>query len=121
MAYGHTRIAVPEAAETLRAAALRWEGVTVLPHRFGGIEFRLGRRELGHLHGSELLDIPFPMQVRNELVAAGDVLPHHTLPSSGWISFHIATAADVEKALLLLRRSYEIASRSAAQKAASAS
>ena len=29
-----------------------WEGVSVHPHRFGGVEFRLGRRELGHLHES---------------------------------------------------------------------
>jgi hypothetical protein len=28
-----------------------WPGVTVEPHRFGGIEFREGRREIGHLHG----------------------------------------------------------------------
>jgi hypothetical protein len=28
-----------------------WPDVTVEPHRFGGREFRLGRRELGHLHG----------------------------------------------------------------------
>ena len=27
-----------------------WEGVTTHEHRFGGVEFRLGKRELGHLH-----------------------------------------------------------------------
>ena len=25
--------------------------VTIGPHRFGGIEFRLGKREMGHLQG----------------------------------------------------------------------
>jgi hypothetical protein len=28
-------------------------------HRFGGVEFRLGRRELGHLHAL-FDDLPFP-------------------------------------------------------------
>ena len=47
-----------------------WDGVTVSPHRYGGIEFRRGRRELGHLHGDRLADLPFPVTVRRELVAA---------------------------------------------------
>src|SRR6476646_10475211 len=37
-----------------------WEQVEVSPHRYGGLEFRLGRRELGHIHGDRLVDIPFP-------------------------------------------------------------
>lgn len=39
-----------------------WPGVSVEPHRFGGVEFRVGRRELGHLHGSRLADLPFSDQ-----------------------------------------------------------
>ena len=31
-----------------------WSGVSVAPHRFGGVAFNVGRRELGHLHGSRL-------------------------------------------------------------------
>ena len=48
-----------------------WAGVETRPHRFGGVEFRVGRRELGHLHGDRLADLPFPVRVRQELVAAG--------------------------------------------------
>ena len=55
-------------------------------HRFGGVEFRLGRRELGHLHGDSHADIGFPRKVRDELVAAGRALPHRAIPDSGWIS-----------------------------------
>jgi hypothetical protein len=29
--------------------------VAAAPHRFGGIEYRVGRRELGHVHGSRLV------------------------------------------------------------------
>src|ERR1044072_568434 len=47
-----------------------WDGVTVAPHRFGGVEFRVGRRELGHVHGDRLADLPFPIAILRELVAA---------------------------------------------------
>ncbi|MBI3579192.1 MAG: DUF5519 family protein [Ignavibacteriales bacterium] len=99
------------ASEKIISAALTWEGVTTHPHRFGGTEFRLGKRELGHIHGNGLLDVPFPLNIRNELVAAGRVQPHHVLPKSGWVSFYIRETSDVEKGIELLRLSYEIASK----------
>ena len=61
-----------------------WPGVTSGLHRFGGIEFRIGQREMGHLHGDTLADLPFPMQIRNELIDSGNASPHHVLPQSGW-------------------------------------
>lgn len=67
--------------EHLRQEILSWPGVTVAPHRYGGVEFRLGKRELGHLHGDYLADLPFPVRVREELVAAGRAMPHHILPT----------------------------------------
>jgi hypothetical protein len=84
-----------------------WEGVTVSPHRFGGVEFRVGRRELGHLHGNRLADLPFPVRVREELVAAGKAEPHHIMPESGWVSFHIRDEADVPAVIELFRMNYE--------------
>jgi hypothetical protein len=84
-----------------------WEGVTVQPHRFGGVEFRVGRRELGHLHGNRLADLPFPVRVREALVAAGRAEPHHIMPESGWVSFHIRSAADVPAVIELFRMNYE--------------
>lgn len=90
---------------------MSWDGVTAHPHRFGGTEFRLGTREIGHVHGDHLLDIPFPKKVRDELVATGRAQPHHVLPESGWISFYLRQEPDVEAAIELLRRSFEIALR----------
>jgi len=68
---------------------LAWEGVTQTPHRFGGVEFRLSSREIGHIHGDWLVDIPFPTKIRDEVVAAGLADPHHILPNSGWISRYL--------------------------------
>ena len=79
------------------------------PHRFGGTEFRVGRREVGHVHGDSLVDIPFPLHVRDELVESGAAEPHHILPKSGWVSIYLRNPGDVHRAVKLLSRSYEIA------------
>ena len=84
-----------------------WPGVTVEPHRFGGVEFRVGRRELGHLHGSGLADLPFPVKIREQLVAAGKARPHHVMPESGWVSFYMRDADDATAAIALFRLNYD--------------
>lgn len=45
------------AKEQITQTILTWEGVTASPHRFGGTEFRLGRREIGHIQGNRYLSI----------------------------------------------------------------
>ena len=96
----------PITAQITREVA-GWDGVTVAPHRFGGIEFLVGRRELGHLHGGHLADLPFPVRVRERLVREGKAQPHHILPESGWVSYAIRDAADVPAAIALFRLNYE--------------
>lgn len=56
---------VSDAQQKIHRAVTSWPDVTVHPHRFGGTEYRLGRRELGHIHGDALVDIPFPKRVRD--------------------------------------------------------
>jgi hypothetical protein len=86
---------------------LTWPGVSIGQHRFGGVEIRVGRRELGHLHGDALADLPFPVRVREELVATGWAEPHHVVPESGWVSYRIHDEADVARVIALFRMSYE--------------
>ena len=86
-----------------------WPGVTVQPHRFGGVEYGIGKREIGHIHGDHLVDIPFPKKVRDAIVAAGRARPHHILSETGWVSFYLRQETDVDQAIALLRESYEIA------------
>ncbi len=95
--------------EMIAQAVLAWPQTEARPHRFGGTEFRLGRREIGHVHGDALVDIPFPKRVRDEIVAAGEAKPHHILPQTGWVSLYLRSEADTETAIRLLRRSYELA------------
>jgi hypothetical protein len=97
------------AGERIHREATTWPGVTTGEHRFGGVEYRLGSRELGHLHGDKLLDIPFPLDVRNRLVSEGRAKVHHVLPESGWVSVYMRAEADVDNAIDLLRLSHDLA------------
>jgi len=96
-----------EVRERIETEVGSWEGVTAHPHRFGGVEFRYGRVELGHLHGGHLADLPMPRRVRDELVAGGRALPHHVLPDSGWVSRRIEGRDDAEAVVELFRLNYE--------------
>ena len=111
-------MSVKGAQARISEAVTTWPGVTSQPHRFpgtvrqdrcGGVEYVIGRREIGHIHGDHLVDIPFPKKVRNEIVAAGRARPHHILPKTGWVSFYLRQESDVDQAIALLHESYEIA------------
>jgi len=107
-------MAVSGAKERIDAAVQGWPGITSQPHRFGGTEYCLGQREIGHVHGDSLVDIPFPKTVRHELVTGGRAEPHHILPESGWVSIYLRQPSDVDRAIDLLHLSYEIATQHAA-------
>ena len=84
-----------------------WPGVEARPHRFGGVEFRVSRHEIGHLHGSRMADLPFPVRMRKELVAEGKAEPHHVLPQTGWASHYPRGAEDVPAVAEHFRLNYE--------------
>ncbi|MGC4082211.1 MAG: DUF5519 family protein [Vicinamibacterales bacterium] len=94
-------------AHKIESVVSEWPGVRVEPHHEGGREFRVGGRQIGHLHGDRLLDLPFPVPIREQLVAEGRASVHHVRPESGWVSFHIRSAADVQEAIALLRMNYD--------------
>ena len=81
-----------------------WAGVSTRGHRFGGVEFRLDQREIGHVHDFGIVDIPFTVTVRDALVRAGLATPHRWLPESGWTT--IPATKDTKRAIKLLRLSF---------------
>jgi hypothetical protein len=107
------------AATSISAIVGSWPDVDIGAHRFGGVAFSLGRRELGHLHGDSHADIAFPRKVRDELVAAGRAFPHRAIPDSGWVSVPIDGEGGVERAVELFRMAYDRA-RAAKARAESA-
>jgi hypothetical protein len=110
-------MAVQGAHATITQTVTSWPGIMAHPHRFGGTEYRLGeRREIGHIHGDELVDIPFPVRVRDVLIAAGRAEPHHLFPKMGAVSFWLREPDDVQRAIALLRESYELAIKQQARR-----
>jgi len=82
-----------------------WPGVTSHSHRFGGVEFRVGSREIGHVHNFGIVDIPFTVKIRQALIHAGRAEQHHWLPKSGWTTVQFKQHG-AGNALALLRLSY---------------
>lgn len=91
---------------SIEATVTDWPGIEIGSHDRGGREFTLHGREIGHIHGERLLDIPFPKRVRDVLIEEDRAEKHHVVPESGWISYRIRTDDDVADALWLLRLSY---------------
>jgi hypothetical protein len=107
---------IPGAQHKIDVVVSGWPGVTSGPHRFGGTEWRLGKREIGHIHGDEMVDIPFPKHLRDELIAAHQVEAHHVRPDSGWVTLPLGDDEDLKWAVVLLRHSYELARQRVAQR-----
>ncbi len=84
-----------------------WPGVTIEPNRFGGVEFLVNKKEMGHLHGERLADLPFTIKVREKLVSSGQALPHHIYPESGWVSYWIRNSGDIPAVINLFKLQYE--------------
>jgi hypothetical protein len=95
-----------QAGKKIAEAVLAWPEVTQAPHRFGGIEFRCRGKEIGHLHGDALCDIPLTRPLRDEFVAAGMAEPHHIHPESGWVSVYLRSDRDVANAIEIMRCKY---------------
>jgi hypothetical protein len=92
--------------EKLESEISEWPHISVHPHRFGGREFRFRSAEVGHTHVGGVVDIPFPLSIRNALLAEGLAEEHHWVPDSGWITFPIRDERDVQHARWLMRLSY---------------
>lgn len=100
------RVDVLPATQMLTETVRSWSGVTLKPHRFRAVAFRWKQKEIGHLHTSGILDVPFPKRIRDLLVEAKEATAHRYVPDSGWVTARIATTGDVDHATYLLQLSY---------------
>jgi hypothetical protein len=95
------------ASERIRAEVESWPEVETGPGRFRSIRFTVGRRELGHLHGESIADLPLRPERKAELIAAGVVRPHrYTPPDSGWVTIDLDDEG-ADLVIELMRASYE--------------
>jgi MFS family permease len=93
--------------ENIKHEILSWPGVTSNPYQFGGVEFRVNKRDMGHIHGEKLADLPFPIKLRKEIITSGRALPHIIYPESMWVSYIIHSEEDIPKIIDLFRLQYE--------------
>lgn len=92
-----------ELVEMVIDTVSRWEQIEAVPHRFGGVEFQFEGKEVGHIHRSGMVDIPYTKRLREHLVTEEHTGLHHLLPDTGWTTFYIRHAEDVDKAIWLFR------------------
>jgi hypothetical protein len=105
----------------ITAEVTSWPGVTAGYGDRSEFSFKVGRKEIGHLHGDHVLHIGFPKPVWHELYAQGRIDYHPVFPGKpGFASRRLAGDDDVEDAVALLRLNYDraIARRAAASAAA---
>jgi hypothetical protein len=85
-----------------------WPGIEAGPGRRGELSFRLGRREIGHLHGDHAAHFSFPKGVWAELMDEGRIVPHPVFPDSqGPAARRIEDEADVRDVIALMRLNYD--------------
>jgi len=85
-----------------------WPGVDSGPGRFGSLRFTVGRRELGHLHGDGIADLPLRPEAARDLIAAGQAREHRYTPEgSGWVTVELRADDDADRVVELMRGSYE--------------
>ena len=92
--------------DDIEQVVLSWEGTSVRNHKFGGLQFDVNSKEMGHIHGNGLLDVLFSREIKNKLMQEGRVQDHHVFKNSGWISFLILNEEEKKYAIRILRESY---------------
>jgi hypothetical protein len=94
-------------ANSIRNEVSSWPGVTAQVYGGGMVFFHVGRREIGHLHGERMADLPFPVRIRKELVDAGKADLHYLHPETGWLTCYIRSDKDIAGIVNLFRLNYE--------------
>ncbi len=96
------------ASQHITEEVTSWPGVTSGHGDRGEFSFKLGRREIGHLHGDHALHIGFPKAVWHELHDAGRIDYHPVFPDKpGFAARRIESAEDVDDVIALLRLNYD--------------
>jgi Family of unknown function (DUF5519) len=96
------------ASEQITEMVTTWPGVTAGPGRRGEFAFKVGGREIGHLHGDHAAHFGLPKDLWATLYDQGRIDYHPVFPGRpGFGARTIECEADVDDVIALLRLNYE--------------
>jgi hypothetical protein len=103
-----TTTTTASASERITAEVTSGDEIEAGPGKRGEFGFRLGRREIGHLHGDHAAHFSFPKRVWTDLHDQGRIVDHPVFPGKqGPAARRIETEADVDDVIALLRLNYD--------------
>ena len=101
-------VSTKKPSEQITEAVAGWPGVETVIGRRGELAFKVGRRELGHLHGDRGAHFAFPKDVWHELIGQRRIAEHPVFPGKpGPAARRIEDEADVREVIELLRINYD--------------
>jgi hypothetical protein len=95
-------------SERITTEVTSWPGVEAGPGRRGEFAFKIGRHELGHLHGDRSAHFFFTKTLWRELSSQGRIVEHPVFPGrEGPAARRIQSDTDVDDVIALMRLNYE--------------
>ena len=96
------------ASERITEEVTSWPGVEAGPGRRGEFSFRVGRREIGHLHGDHAAHFMLPKDLWTELFQQGRIAHHPVFPGrEGPGARRIEDEGDVREVIAVMRLNYD--------------
>ena len=98
----------PGAGDRIVEEVTGWPGTSAERGSRGELSLKMGKREIGHLHGDHALHIGFPKAVWHELHDQGRIDYHPVFPGKpGYAARRIESGEDERDAIALLRINYD--------------
>ncbi len=95
-------------SERITEEVASWPGVEARPGERGEFAFKVGRREIGHLHGNHVAHFGFPKGVWAGLFEERRIDYHPVFPGKpGFAARRIETPDDIADVIALLRLNSE--------------
>jgi hypothetical protein len=96
------------ASQQIADEVASWPGIEVDRGEIGELAFKLGSREIGHVHGDNAAHFSFPRPLWHELHEQGRIGYHPVFPGkTGPAERRIADEMDVRDVIALLRLNYD--------------
>ena len=96
------------ASQQITDEVTSWPGVEAGPGRRGEFAFKVGRHEIGHLHGDHAAHFFFSKDVWGELREQGRIVDHPVFPGKeGPAARRIEDQDDVRDVIAMMRLNYD--------------